>query len=245
MEAAMSKAIRWISSIAALALFAGVVTLFSPTATGADEPELVVAIRPVQLQTNTKLFSYPVEAQRGEVWQVVRRTKKKLILTFGPDDPRGKRWSQMGSQKLPTYGIDAAEFSAAFVSEDAWPAARKKLARELRGSLPDMQLADLERLIEGKVWPGMTQKAAEVAVGTRVLRKEKKQTKDGVTERWQVGAFSLGIVARSTAEEYVDESVWLGRPQDTLDERGDRRLDRSVRMILVFKDGVLTEVTER
>ena len=82
--------------------------------------QVVVATMQTRLETKTFLFKFPVEAQRGERWEVVKSGKDKVSLTFGPNDERRKMLESIGRRKAPAYELSAKAFAASFVSEATW-----------------------------------------------------------------------------------------------------------------------------
>jgi hypothetical protein len=209
--------------------------------------EVVVATRQVKLQTSTFLFKLPVEAQRGERWEVVKRGKK-VKLTFGPQDERRRMVEAMGMKKPLEYELDAAAFSSSFVPEVEWPASRRALATELQRRFDTLSGAECERIVEGEVWVGMRREHAAEAVGNRLFQKEARETQEGTTETWRVGAFSLLTTAESAVKGQILEETVTARPSKLAEPfavRAARDFEANTRLVLTFKDGALTEVVRR
>ena len=94
----------------------------------------------------------------------------------------------------------------------------------------------------------MKKEQATEAVGNRVLRKEIRESQEGKFESWRVGAFSIATTAKSTARAYVfEESVTASpsKPMEPLDVRANRDLESNTRLILTFKNDILTEIVRR
>jgi len=200
--------------------------------------ETYVAKRDVQMKTATALFKFPVDAMRGERWELVKRTKSKVLLTFGPDDERRAEMAKWGMKKLPRYRLDPAVFDSAFVHIDEWPQARRSLAESLSPSLA-LSVEDKERLIEGEVWIGMSQEAAEVSVGRQVLKKATSETVDGVSEQWWVSPFG-----RTTSVE-LEVKTLHASGQDVSRNSHDEMVDATTRLVLWFTNGELVEIVRK
>jgi hypothetical protein len=210
--------------------------------------EVFVATKQVQLQTKTFLLKLPVEAQRGERWEVIKRNKNKVTLTFGPKDSRRDMLKSAGMNKLPEYEVNSSIFDAGFVHENQWTETRKALAAELKRRFESLSIEECEKLIEGELWIGMKKEHAEEAVGNRVLKKEIRETQEGKSENWRVGAFSITTTAKSTAKAYVFEDTLTSspsRPMEPLDVRANRDLEANTRFILGFKNDILAEIIRR
>lgn len=231
--------------IACLACVALAGAYASQTPMGEDLPR-VIATEPVRLQTNTKLFSYPVEAQRGQTWAVVKQTRRRVILTFGEDDDRD-RFLAMGLKKLPTYRVPPDVFERTFVAEDKWPEVRSAIADRLCTQLSGLAPDKCERLVDGEVWLGLSMEAVEAAVGNRVLERSRTETETGVSEVWRVGAWSASTIAESSAKQVIDAGTWLGDDMSSqaITERNESMQESAIRMVLTFQDGRLTEITTR
>ncbi len=94
----------------------------------------------------------------------------------------------------------------------------------------------------------MKKEHAAEAVGNRVLRKESRESLEGKSENWRVGAISLGTAAKLTATSYVlDDTLFASpsRPHEPLEVRADRDLESNTRLILTFKNDVLIEIVRR
>jgi hypothetical protein len=210
--------------------------------------QTVVATKQVQMKTKTFLFKFPVEAQRGERWEVTNKGKNTVSLTFGPNDERREMMRSAGIKKTFEYVVDAGVFNSSFVTEADWPGARRALAAPLQKQFTDLSLEQCEKIIEGELWIGMKKEHAAEAVGDRILRKESRETVEGKSESWRVGAFSLGTTAKSTATSYVlDETIFASpsRPHEPLEVRGNRDLDTNTRLLLTFKNDLLIEIVRR
>lgn len=210
--------------------------------------EVFVATKQVQLQTKTFLLKLPVEAQRGERWEVIKRNKNNVTVTFGPNDPRREKLKSAGMKKLPQYEVNTATFDAAFVHESQWPETRTALAAELKRRFDSLTFQECEKLIEGELWIGMKKEHADEAVGNRILKKETRETQEGQFESWRVGAFSVATTAKSTAKVYVFEDTVTSspsRPMEPLDVRANRNFEANTRIILSFKNGILVEIIRR
>ncbi|MBX3278533.1 MAG: hypothetical protein KF868_11080 [Acidobacteria bacterium] len=211
----------------------------------AQSGDIYVAIRQAPLQTNTKFLKLPVEVQRGERWEVVKQDKKKVILTFGPQDERRGPFTTRG-MKPPTYEISATEFTVAFVPESAWPAKRRELAAEIQKKFADLSPEQCERVVDGEYWVGMkTEHAAQIA-GNRILGKEASETADGKTEIWKVGFFSAETHMRSAAKVHLVEGELAtpSRPRGSTDAAINQAVERGTRFVLRFKNGELAEITQ-
>jgi hypothetical protein len=219
--------------------------LVAAPAFGQKNGNIVVATRQTQLKTHTLMFKYPVEAQRGERWEILKYSKSKVILTFGPQDGRRAMMAQIG--KTFGYELDSRVFVESFVLETDWPSKRKSLASELQKRFVDLSLEQCEKLLDGELWAGMTRDQAMESVGNRILRKETSETVFGKTESWKVGAFSMYTTAQSIATSYSNEGIFRSssQPQEPLAVKAERDLERNVRMVLTFKDGVLDEIVRR
>ena len=200
--------------------------------------ELFVAKSQVGLRTKSALFSYPVEAQRGEVWEVVTLSKSKVVLTFGPDDYRRAQMTEIGIRTLPKYKLSREAFDASFVEVSVWPDARRTLAIALKNRLPALDLDSLERIVDGDVWVGMPIEAAQEAVGSRILQRETTETIDGESEWWSVGALSTAALAELTAVKYVDAGG-----EGSLRDASQADREGATRMKLTFQRGKLIEIT--
>jgi hypothetical protein len=218
----------------------------STLAFGQKKGDVVVATRQTQLKTNTFMFKLPVEAQRGERWEIVKYSKGKVVLTFGPHDERRAAMAQYGIRMTVGYELDGKMFAEGFVLETDWPSKRKSLASELQKRFVDLSLEQCEKLLDGELWTGMSRDQAMESIGSgnRILRKEMSETANGKTESWKVGAFSLNTTAQSTVAVYNVDNVFSSpsHPQEPLDVKAERDLERNVRMVLTFKDGVLDEI---
>lgn len=227
-------------------LSAAVVLLLCLVATtSAQTGEVFVATRQVKMQTATAFFKFPVEAQRGERWEIVKKDKKKVALTFGPGDERRVMMQQIG--KVFKYELSAAEFAAGFVAESDWPNARARLAAELQGRFMDLSVAECERIINGEYWIGMKREHAAEVAGNRVLAREITETADGAAEIWKVAVFSLGTTAATTAKDHAIEGALAtpSRPRESLDPKLARDMEQAVRIVLTFKGETLTSITRR
>lgn len=210
--------------------------------------ETFVATKQVELKTKTFLLKLPVEAQRGERWEVLKQGKHTVTLTFGPKDARREMLKSVGMKKLPEYEIKADVFASAFVPEHQWPEIRKALAAELRKQFKDLSIEECEKIIEGELWIGMKKEQAAEAVGNRILRREIRESQEGKSESWRVGAFSVATTAKSTATAYVfEESVTASpsKPMEPLEVRADRNFESNTRLILSFKNDILIEIVRR
>ncbi len=210
--------------------------------------EIVVATKQVELQTKTFLLKLPVEAQRGERWEVVKRSKSKITLTFGPTDARREMMKSFGMKKPPEYEINTDTFASAFVPESQWPEARKALASELQRRFNDLSIEECEKVIEGELWVGMKKAHAAEAVGNRVLQKEIRESQEGKSETWRIGAFSLITTSKITVKAYdFEETVTASpsKPMEPLDVKAKRDLESNTRSILTFKNDILTEIVRR
>jgi hypothetical protein len=228
-------------------LLVGILTISGVAASNAVGGTFV-ATKQVQLETKTFLLKLPVEAQRGERWVVLKRGKNKVTLTFGPDDARREAIKSAGMKKLPEYEINAHIFASSFVPEYQWPEARKALASDLQRRFRDLSIEECEKIIEGELWIGMSKEQAAEAVGNRVLSKEIRESKDGKSESWRVGAFSLATTAKSTATSYVHRGIFTAspsRPMEPLDVQAERDRESNTRLILTFEDDVLSVIVRR
>jgi hypothetical protein len=223
--------------------------LAAAPAFGQKKGDIVVATRQTQMKTNTFMFKLPVEAQRGERWEILKYSKGKVVLTFGPHDERRVAMAELGIRMTVGYEMDGRTFAEGFVLETDWPSKRKSLASELQKRFVDLSLEQCEKLLDGELWVGMTCDQAMESIGSsnRILRKEVSETANGKTESWKVGAFSLNTTAQSTVAVYNVDNVFSSpsHPQEPLDVKAERDLERNVRMVLTFKDGVLDEIVRR
>jgi hypothetical protein len=210
--------------------------------------EVFVATKQVKLQTRTFLLKLPVEAQRGERWEVIKRNRNNVTVTIGPNDPRRDMLKSAGMKKLPQYEVSTSIFDAAFVPENQWPEARKALAAELKRRFDSLSIEECEKLIEGELWIGMKKEHADEAVGNRIFRKETRETQEGEFENWRVGAFSIATTAKSTAKVYVFEDTLTSspsRPMEPIEVKLNRDLEANIRIILSFKNDILVEIIRR
>ncbi len=190
------------------------------------------------MKTATALFKLPVDAMRGERWELVKRTKSKVLLTFGQDDPRRAEMAKWGVNKLPKYRLDPSAFDSAFVHIDEWPQERRSLAESLSPSLA-LSVEDRDRLIEGEVWIGMSQEAAELSVGRQVLKKTTSETVDGISEQWWVSPFG-----RTTSVELEVKTLHASGQEVSVNSH-DEMVDATSRLVLWFTNGELVEIVRR
>jgi len=171
-----------------------------------------------------------------------------VTLTFVPNEEVRRMLANAGLKKLPEYEVDAVVFASSFAPEAEWPAARRALAVDMQRRLDGLSVEDWERIVEGEVWVGMKREPAAEAVGNRLFHKEERETQEGKTEVWRVGAFSLATTAESTAKVQVfEESVTArpSKPAESLDVKAARDFEANTRLVLTFKDGALTEIVRR
>jgi len=228
--------------------------LAAPALAQNQKGEIVVAIRQTKLKTSTFLFKFPLEAQRGERWEILKYGGT-VVLNFAPQDERRIRMEEILAQHGKMikkmvgsgYELDRKVFDGAFVLETDWPRARKALASELQKQFSGLSVEQCEKLIEGELWIGMSRDYAAESVGTRVLRKETSENADGKSEIWRVGSYSRMTTGESLASEQHVEGIFASpsHPQDTSHEAMNRDLERSVRIVLTFKDGALAEIVRR
>lgn len=144
--------------------------------------------------------------------------------------------------------VDVRSFVASFVPVADWPRERRTLAVAIQRRFPDLKLEDCEHLIDGEVWVGLKKPHVQEAVGHRILGVETRETVEGRSEVWRIGAFGLLTTAQSTAEQHVDESVRLSslrRPEEPLDVKAARDLEANTRLVLFFKNDVLVEIARK
>ncbi len=209
--------------------------------------QIVVATMQTRLETKTFLFKLPVEAQRGERWEVVKSGKDKVSLTFGPNDERRKMLESIGRRKAPAYELSAKAFAASFVPEATWSERRRDMGLELQKRFSDLSIDQCEKIIEGEVWIGMKKEHAAEAIGNRIFNKAIRETKEGTSETWQVGVFSISTTATSTARSQVYNEMLAtpSTPSESMDVRAERNMQKNIRMVLTFTHGELSEIIRK
>ena len=209
--------------------------------------DVVVATKQTRLETKTFLFKFPVEAQRAERWEVVKFGKDKVSLTFGPNDDRRKMLESIGQRKPPYYELSAKDFAASFIPEASWPARRRDMAIELQKRCRDLSIEQCEKIIEGELWIGMRKEYALEAIGNRVFNKTIRETKDGMSETWQLGAFSVATTATSTGRSHAYDQILAtpSNPSESLGSRIERDMANNIRMVLTFTNGDLSEIIRK
>ncbi len=227
------------------------ILLFEGVAFASDSDlkgEIYVATKQVQMKTKTFLFKFPVEAQRGERWEIVKWSKSKVVLTFGPKDSRREAFQRAGLKKQFEYEVDGATFAAGFVAESKWPETRKTLAAELKKRFESLTLKESERAIDGEVWVGMKKELALEAIdGNRIFKKESRETKDGASEIWHIGGASISTTGQISGKSHMIDEVFSSpsRPAEPLETKMNREMEASIVMVLNFKNGELSEVVRR
>jgi hypothetical protein len=206
---------------------------------------VVVAAHRVKMQNARPFIKMLVDTQRGERWEVVKRDKKKVALTFGPKDERRAMMAATG--KVMKYELPAADFATAFVPESEWPNARRQQAAELQRRFTDLTIEQCERIVEGEYWIGMKgEHAAEVA-GNRILGKETTETANGKAEVWKVAGFSAATIAGTSARDHTITGVLAtpSRPRESTDAKMSRDFEQAVKVVLTLKNDTLTEIKRR
>jgi hypothetical protein len=209
----------------------------------AQTGEIVVATRKLRMETSSASPKISGEAQPGERWEVVKRDKKKVQIVIGPQDER--RLLDQLKGKVLKFELTAEAFAAAFVTIAEWPAAKLRLSSELRQRFPDLSDEQAGKIIDGEYWIGMKLAHAAVIAGTRVLARRISEMEIGTAEVWLVAAFSVGMTAETTHIIHVndDADATPSIPRVSLEDMIDHYPPGAVRIVLTFRDGVLTAIT--
>jgi hypothetical protein len=223
-------------------LLAIILTAFIYIPAFAQTGEIVVATRKIRMQTsssNPRIFG---DAKPGERWEVVKRDKKKVQIIIGPQDERRQLLQSKG--KLVQFEVPTEAFAAAFVPIAEWPAAKLRLASELQQRFPDLSDEQAGKIIDREYWVGMKMAHAAEIAGTRVLLRRITEMASGTAEIWLVSAFSVGMTAETTEKIHVNDGALAtpSIPKEWLEAMLDRYPPGAVRLVLTFRDGVLTPI---
>ena len=87
--------------------------------------EILVATRTIKMKPSSST-TYSIEALRSQRWEVIKKSRDKAIVTFGPTDPR--RFDADYSKLRPKFEVEREDYLTGFVQEEEWPAERRMLA---------------------------------------------------------------------------------------------------------------------
>jgi hypothetical protein len=191
---------------------------------------------------------------RGIVWAVIKRTRRTVTITFGPDQPQVHFW-KLHRLRKPKYRINAEIFESAFVPFNKWPEARREITASICNTFDNLEIDDCERLVHGEVWPGISKAAAEFALKGRIhnIRGPDDTTTD--IEVWDISAISSELVVAALTRKPRGYWAWLlltrsqaDRPHDwekgTPQEQRDHLYRQVIIMELQFQNGILISIKE-
>ena len=223
---------------ASIAAFLALCSLTALAQTG----EILVASRQVMMTDNSYIDKVPVEAQRGERWEIVKKGKDKITVTFGPGDLR--REISRRARRVVKLEVSSIEYRTGLVPEAKWPAKRRAIAEILQERLADLTLEECEKVIDGELWVGMKRAHAMEAIGNLIHEKNVGDIDDGEIEIWKVGFASLLTSALISAQNggarrYLSTQT---NPVELSDARLERELDHNLKYILKFRNGELIKI---
>jgi len=170
--------------------------------------------------------------------------------TLEPSPSDADLLRQFGVRRVPRYRVSLRQLEEDFLDAAAWSSLHAEGMERLRGRWPDLSTSDLERILLGDPYAGMTREQAEEAVGAVIFfREPSTMGGDAVTgggdERVERGG------------DQADEEIWIiGRRSRAAElraftegrERGlkaatfEEWLRRRARAVLRIRSGRVTAV---
>ncbi len=188
--------------------------------------QIVCAARPTTVRTRGN-GNLKVDVPRGRPLRVAALRGEVVILEPSPPDADLLR--QFGVRKIPRYSIRRSQVEADFLPEEEWKRQRDQEVSRIRERWPALTVDQVERILLGDPWIGMTKEQAEAAVGGVLFSREERDTSDGKEEVWRIGrrprsaelaqfteGRERGIKARTFEEYLVLKTRALLRFRDSL-----------------------------
>ena len=173
-----------------------------------------------------------VDLPRGRT--VVLRGISGDMALLAPAPADADLLRQFGVRRVPVYKVPRSQLEQDFVTLEAWQALREESTRRIRERWPGLAPLEVERILLGDPFVGMSVEQAEEAVGSVVFSREGRDGPGGKEEVWRIGRRSRAAELRQFTE---------GRERGVRARTFEEYLVFKTRALLRFRDGILVEIS--
>ncbi len=192
---------------------------------------LIVAARSTMVRTKGS-GNLSVDLPRGRTVVLRGISGDMALLAPAPADADILR--QFGVRRVPVYKVPRSQLEEDFVTLEAWQALREESTRRIRERWPGLAPLEVERILLGDPFVGMSVEQAEEAVGSVVFSREGRDGPRGKEEVWRIGRRPRTAELRQFTE---------GRERGVRTRTFEEYLVFKTRALLRFRDGILIEIS--
>jgi hypothetical protein len=191
---------------------------------------VIVVTRPTMVRTRGG-GNVGVDLPRGRGVVLKEVDSETALLEPAPADADLLR--QFGVRRVPLYTIPRARLEEDFVTEEDWSALRRESETRIRERWPSLGPLEVERILLGEPFAGMTLEQAEEAVGAIAFSRETRDAAGTAEQVWTIGRRTRAAELRAFTER---------RERGLRAATFDDYLRLRTRAVLVFRSGRLEEI---